>query len=549
MSETREPTVLRFPVVALCLLNFGFLVHNAYPVAIAIQQSAARSQGSDGTFEQGLLALQQNRPAEAVELLAAAKKRHPDDAGIRNFLGIALAATGHNSKAATEYAEAIRLAPLMEDAYRNLGFLEWNQHQLEAAAGHLLRAVQLSPQDSFAHYYLGRVYLEERRYHDAMDHLEAARGLWPDDAGFMLEAARGYAAISRPDQARKLLAHMTKLPLSEAQIAQTSSLLLQLHENASAVALLEPLSRGSAQPKSWARFDLALAELVAGEYDKAERAARQCAESLSHSPQKADTAAAWSLVGIASARAGHAEESVNAFRRAAKLAPQVEENWLNLTRELMDLSRYAEAISAVNAGLAANPKSYTLRLRLGAAHMAAGHYAEAEAVFRELVAAGDPLPTSYVGLAQVLLRVGRAQDAVTELSAARQKLGSSFLISYFLGLALDRAGRPSAALIAFNRAAQLNPRSAEAYVGVGKTELALGQAQQAIVALQNALRLAPQDVQARRLLSAAYRRAGNTQKAAEYAQTGSAAQEISPPDLIGDFFLPPWQWPREGTGN
>ena len=78
-----------------------------------------------------------------------------------------------------------------------------------------------------------------------------------------------------------------------------------------------------------------------------------------------------------------------------------------------------------------NPNSYALHLRLGAANMAAGHYAEAETAFRDLVTAGDPLPTSYIGLAQVLLRTGRAEESVAELTAARQKLGANFQSAIF----------------------------------------------------------------------------------------------------------------------
>jgi len=114
-------------------------------------------------------------------------------------------------------------------------------------------------------------------------------------------------------------------------------------------------------------------------------------------------------------------QSVNALRLAATLAPGAEEHWLNLTRELMELSHYSEAISAVQTGLAASPRSYALHLRLGAAHLSAGHYAEAESVFRDLVAAGDPLPTGYIGLAQVLLRTGRAEESASELAKAGQE--------------------------------------------------------------------------------------------------------------------------------
>src|SRR5258708_17795861 len=178
----------------------------------------------------------------------------------------------------------------------------------------------------------------------------------------------------------------------------------------------------------------------------------------------------------------------------------------------MELSRYSEAIFAVQEGLAANPKSYALHLRLGAANLSAGHYAEAEASFRRLVEAGDPLPMSYIGLAQVLLRTGRAEEAAAELSAAQQKLGATFLISYFQGLSLERAGKRPQAITALKEAIGLNPNSAEAHLELGKTELALGRVKEAIVDLQAALHLTPGYPQAGRLPSQPYQLAGESKR-------------------------------------
>jgi superkiller protein 3 len=227
------------------------------------------------------------------------------------------------------------------------------------------------------------------------------------------------------------------------------------------------------------------------------------------------------------------------------LGPDREEHWLNLTRELMELSRYSEAISAVQEGLAACPKSYALHLRLGAADLSAGRYEEAETVFRNLVEAGDPLPTSYIGLAQVLLRVGRAEEAASELSAAQRKLGATFLISYFRGLSLDRAGKREEAIPAFQEAIRLNPTSPEAHLELGKIELAVGRVKDAIVELQHALQLSPGNVQAQRLLSQAYRRTGDAKRAAKYADTSSEKPPAAEGDLLGDFVLPEWQMPEE----
>jgi tetratricopeptide (TPR) repeat protein len=161
------------------------------------------------------------------------------------------------------------------------------------------------------------------------------------------------------------------------------------------------------------------------------------------------------------------------------------------------------------------------------------------------VEAGDPLPTSYIGLAQVLLRMGRAEEAATELSAAQQKLGAAFLISYFRGLSLDRAGKRSEAIPAFQEAIQLNPSSAEAHLELGKTELTVGHVNDAIAELEEALHLSPGNVQARRLLSQAYQRAGDVKRAAKFANTSTETPPTAEGDLLGDFVLPEWQTPQE----
>jgi tetratricopeptide (TPR) repeat protein len=377
----------------------------------------------------------------------------------------------------------------------------------------------------------------------------------PADPGFLIQAATGYAAIGRPDNVRKCLEQLKGVSLSEAQSIQAASLLLSIHESDTAISLIQRLNRGhfAAEP-GWAQFDMALAYLLAGRYDEAVEqtlvsisiSTETVRPSLSGSPGPAQ---AWSVMGIAYAHLNQGERSVHALWQAANLAPGEEEHWLNLTRELMELNRHPEAIKAVQSGLAANPKSYALHLRLGATYIAAGRYPEAESVFRELVAAGDPLPTGYIGLAQVLMRTGRAEEAATELGDAENKLGPKFLISYFRGLAFDRAAKPAEAMAAFREAVQLNSNSAEAHFNLGKVELAQGQVHEAIAELQEALRLDPGDRQSMRLLSQAYRRVGDAANAAKFAQASKEDPAAATEDLVGDFIVPEWQVPTEPPGK
>ena len=535
-------------VVALCFfLGVSLFFPSVSNCLVSLSQGISNhTAGQDQTFQKGLIALKENRLEEAVDALTKAEHDHPEDARIRNFRGIVLARLGRTTEATVEYQEAIHLDPQMEDAYRNLGFLEWTEHQLVQARDALEHAVMLSPGDSFAHYYLGRVQLDGLRYNEAFQELELSHVPWPSEPDFLIQVATGYVALGKQEDARKTLQRLDSHSLDDFRSAHVASLYLAVHENDKAIELL----RKSANPQSashapWAQFDLALAYLLSGSYEKAAQQARSYLDSLRTKNSKpGELASAWSLAGIAHARLGDADQAVDALRQAAKLDPNEEESWLNLTRELMELSRVADAISAVQEGIASNPKSYALQLRLGAANLAAGRYTVAEDVFRTLVVAGDPLPTSYVGLAQVLLREGRPDQAASELEAGKQKIGEYFLLSYFLGLSLDRAGKRSEGLAAFQDAVRLNPRSAEAHLGIGKTQLSLGRVNDAIVELQETLRLSPGNVQARRLLSQAYRRAGDAKSATEQ---GDAPTETptAEDDLLSDFLLPKWQMPLE----
>jgi len=535
------------------LLSLG-LAAQIFPLLLGMgyaQQSndASVRAGQGDSLQQGLKALQENRLEAALRYLAVAEGDQPANAQIRNFRGIVLTRLGRNSEAAAEYREAIRLDPKLEDGYKNLGFLEWTEHHLESARAQLQRALELAPDDSFAHYYLGRVQLDAGSYETGFRELDRSGMRWPDDPQFLIEAANGYLALGQQEKAREVIDRLSTMPLSDAETAVVARLLISTGNHAAAIDLLRQLSgrKNPAGPR-WAQLDLALSYLMAGNYDKAAAQSQNLIEASAGAPAE-EAVLAWSVVGIAKAHLGQSDAAVDAFRQAAKLDAHREEHWLNLTRELMDLNRYAEAIAASQEGLNANPESYALHLRLGAAYLSSDQYPEAESVFRQLVEAGDPLPTSYVGLAQVLLRTGRAEEAVTELASAGKKLGPNFLISYFQGLALDRAARPTEAISAFQDAIRLNPGSSEAHLGLGKVELLVGHNNEAIAEFETCLRLSPGNVQAQRLLSQAYRRAGDTQAASRYSLKTAENEPTQKNDLLDDFISPDWQNPPARAGQ
>jgi Flp pilus assembly protein TadD len=207
---------------------------------------------------------------------------------------------------------------------------------------------------------------------------------------------------------------------------------------------------------------------------------------------------------------------------------------------------YVDAAAAAQQAVDHLPRSYALRLRLGAASMKAARYKEAEDVFRDLIAKGDPEPTSAIGLAQVLMLEGRPEEAAEVLEEAQKRLGSSFLLAYFCGIMLGRTARSEEAVQQLREAVRLDPQSAEAHQWLGKAELRTMQVDQAIVDLNEALRLDPHNQPARRLLAQAYAIRRQPDQAAMYLR------EIKPgevPKAMGDesedFLFPAWESPPD----
>lgn len=96
-------------------------------------------------FQEGRRRLREGRAEEATDLLERARRREPRSRSIREALGIA-------------YFRSRR----------------WQEAEREFRA-----LAELSPDDEFAHYALGRALTNQGRARDALPHLKLARSLRP----------------------------------------------------------------------------------------------------------------------------------------------------------------------------------------------------------------------------------------------------------------------------------------------------------------------------------------------------------------------------------
>ena len=240
-------------------------------------------------------------------------------------------------------------------------------------------------------------------------------------------------------------------------------------------------------------------------------------------------------LGIAHHQAGRTADAEAAYRRAVDLAPELAPAWTNLGAALHALGRLDDAVAAFGDALAADGSFVPAHLGLGDALYAAGRAAEAVvASGRAIELAGDD-PRGHAGLGRACLAagdperaIGACRDAIARAPAsdtAREGLGLALLargdidaaidelqratalaparasLWFELGLARARGGRFAAAAHAYQEAIDRDPDHAGALAALGSALRRLGRDGEAREACERALRLAPGDELAARVLA------------------------------------------------
>jgi tetratricopeptide (TPR) repeat protein len=128
----------------------------------------------------------ENRFAEAIHAFEECLKLEPANVKAEANRGLALAALGRAEEALAAYRHAIVMqeaAPVKTaEPFIDLGDLLLDQNQLEEALADLLKAREISPEESRVHESLGKVYLRLNKLPEAQTEFEKTISLAPGDA-------------------------------------------------------------------------------------------------------------------------------------------------------------------------------------------------------------------------------------------------------------------------------------------------------------------------------------------------------------------------------
>ncbi len=178
----------------------------------------------------------------------------------------------------------------------------------------------------------------------------------------------------------------------------------------------------------------------------------------------------------------------------------------------------AAARARFDAAATAKPERSALALswgELGMAYHAQDLHGQAEISYRN-AALLAPSEARWRYLRGVALRdAGRLDEAITEFETAL-RLAPDAATRIHLGRALLEAGRPDAARSQFEEAGKVASARAASLAGIGKVELAKGNAREAVNAFEESLRLWPTASRLHQPLAMAYRSLNDEAKAAEH---------------------------------
>ncbi len=158
------------------------------------------------------------------------------------------------------------------------------------------------------------------------------------------------------------------------------------------------------------------------------------------------------------------ENAVELYRETIKLRRAYPAAHVGLARVLLDLRKFNDAFTAIDAARAAKPVYPEASAVEGRIHRENGNDDEAIRSFRRSIReAGGFQPEAHVGLARVFEDKGQFAEAVAELRTALDQLSDSEPVIYqMLGAAYEKIEKPKEAVAAYEKYLQLAPNGSYA---------------------------------------------------------------------------------------
>lgn len=469
-------------------------------------------------------------PARAVPLFAkaeaaAAARKTRLPAQVLTLYARSLAATGHTDAAIAHLKEAAAHGGESAQVHDDLGSLYAQRQEWAEAEAEFERAVQMQPDFAEAHLHLGFV-LEAEQKGDAAAEWAEACALAPGNAQIAALAGKALADAGEDDKATPLLERAVRLEPNSTTAAYALALVYQrTNRVAEAVELLKRVVQ--AEPKNTAaliNLGLALSQL-----HRAEEALPYLQRAIALDPASLtahqDLAAAYIQVDqVASA--------ITELRAALKLAPNSAKVHYDLGVAYKLQDDAADAIPQLEAAEKLDPAGYEAPYVLGLLYMQAARNGEAAQQLETSLKLHPQNGEGWSSLGSIYLNLNRLPEAAHALREAIRQMPDQSDPHLILANVLIKQDQVAEAaqerkIAAGLMRAHMNRQRAQVATHSGKSLLAAGKTDEALVEFHNAIGFDPTYAEAHFELAEALEKQGKSQEAAAERSRGMALEKGS----------------------
>jgi superkiller protein 3 len=215
-------------------------------------------------------------------------------------------------------------------------------------------------------------------------------------------------------------------------------------------------------------------------------------------------------------------------------------------QELRVQGKFEEALDRFREALARNPRSLSVRLSVAEVLLALGRHEDAFTAYGEIAEAGGAVESAYLGMMQTRLAQRRVEEALAVTKAGLDLIPTSGALHAEHGDLLMRAGRTPDAEVAFRRALSIEPDNEKARWGLGVVLSRQGRRDESVQAMLVLAERSPLSPQARAAAPALQSWADERTAARAPADARRAYQAVldtgqTSPELFLNFGLALWQ--------
>ncbi len=405
-----------------------------------------------------------------------------------------LSTAGHTRllEAEAELRNEMLISPKDAAAYAALGHLLAGQEHDAAgeaeAANYLKHATELDPKSPDGFLYLGQFYAQLKRTGAAEAALRQSIALTNDVSRNGYQVQKAHYLLGR------LLVQTGETDEGEKEIAASQALMhqdLTRDQN----RLSDYLQEQRAAQTAGAPVRIATVDKQAdGDVDR-----QVDALEAQLGPAIADS---YNNLGAIAGSAGNSRAALQNFEKAAEWNPALPGLDYNWGRAAFAAGAYAEAVGPLGRYLLAHPEDEGARAVLGLSQYIAKEYAGARKTLEPLDARSGEAPQLQLAYAVSLLQTGDTSDGVARLLALEKTNPNAADVHRALGEAYAEEKSPGAPE-ELEMAIRLNPSDVDAHVVLARLQLAKGDVGSAVVNLEAAVKLQPQNAELRKELEEA----------------------------------------------